>query len=430
MKKVRDTGFFFARMAFFLVVFFAISLAISSYSEAASFSKVINYQGKLTDNLGATVADGLYNMEFKLYTASSGGSSIWTNTLIQADRITVTDGLFSVLLGATSTALTGVNFDQPLYMSINIGGTTNTVSPTWDGEMSPRKQLSAAPSAFESDKLDALDSTQFARTDATNTIATSSAQTLLTMIQYGAGQILNLFSGSNQVLTVTNGGLTSIGTSTPYSNLSVWGGGTGGTNRIFEITDSASTTKFYVDQSGLASTTAIRVSNTATIDGGVVLNSTIVTQLANTGVPYSKLGFLTADTTNFSWNYTAKRLTTTYASTTALSSNNLYSFNSFSVGGTATTTINSVGDLTVAGSTTLQNFTALNATSTNLNVANTLTSGTTTVTNLISTNVSTSTFAGGVQANALNITSISATSTFANGLTLTGGCFAINGACI
>ena len=42
----------------------------------------------------------------------------------------------------------------------------------------------------------------------------------------------------------------------------------------------------------------------------------------------------------------------------------------------------------------------------------------------------TSTFAWGLQANALNITSSSATSTFANGLDLTAGCFSINGTCV
>ena len=42
----------------------------------------------------------------------------------------------------------------------------------------------------------------------------------------------------------------------------------------------------------------------------------------------------------------------------------------------------------------------------------------------------TSTFAWGVQANALNITSTSATSTFANGIDLSKGCFAINGTCV
>ena len=50
--------------------------------------------------------------------------------------------------------------------------------------------------------------------------------------------------------------------------------------------------------------------------------------------------------------------------------------------------------------------------------------------NIVATSTATSTLAGGVQANALDITSTSATSTFANGLNLTGGCYAINGVCV
>lgn len=57
-------------------------------------------------------------------------------------------------------------------------------------------------------------------------------------------------------------------------------------------------------------------------------------------------------------------LTSGRASTTVLSVNNTAFF-----GGTATTTINSAGDLFVVGSTTLQNFTFQNATSTHSNSA-------------------------------------------------------------
>lgn len=46
------------------------------------------------------------------------------------------------------------------------------------------------------------------------------------------------------------------------------------------------------------------------------------------------------------------------------------------------------------------------------------------------TTTATSTFAGGIQTNLLNITSTTATSTFANGINITGGCFSVLGSCI
>jgi|GEM_PF-3636581 len=50
--------------------------------------------------------------------------------------------------------------------------------------------------------------------------------------------------------------------------------------------------------------------------------------------------------------------------------------------------------------------------------------------NIVSTSTATSTFAGGLQTTALNVTSTVATSTFANGLNLSAGCIAINNSCI
>ena len=46
------------------------------------------------------------------------------------------------------------------------------------------------------------------------------------------------------------------------------------------------------------------------------------------------------------------------------------------------------------------------------------------------TSAATSSLVGGLSANILNISSTTASSTFANGLNLTGGCFAINGSCV
>ncbi|MEK7165173.1 MAG: hypothetical protein AAB779_04465, partial [Patescibacteria group bacterium] len=51
-------------------------------------------------------------------------------------------------------------------------------------------------------------------------------------------------------------------------------------------------------------------------------------------------------------------------------------------------------------------------------------------TSLAVTGTGTSTFSGGIQATALNLTSTSASSTFANGLVVSGGCVLVNGSCL
>ena len=103
-----------------------LCLLLAAASSVLAFNEEINYQGKLTDNLGATVTDGTYNMAFHLYTEA--GVVIWSSTT----TVPVASGLFSHMLGS-STPLTGVDFNQTLYLGVEIGGTG---SPSWDGEMS------------------------------------------------------------------------------------------------------------------------------------------------------------------------------------------------------------------------------------------------------------------------------------------------------
>src|SRR3989344_2704942 len=168
------------------LLFFLIPLFISPLLPLAAPNYQLNYQAKLTDAAGIAVSDGTYSIVFSLYTVVTGGANIWTETM----SISVVDGLFSTMLGSV-TSLTSVDFNQTLYLGINVAS---------DGEMTPRKTLGAVPAAFESNKLDGLDSTDFVRTTSTSTIATSSTQTALTINQSGTGSILTLQDSGDTVL--------------------------------------------------------------------------------------------------------------------------------------------------------------------------------------------------------------------------------------
>lgn len=124
-----------------------------------SINQQINYQAKLSDASGVAVADGTYNIKFSLYTQSSGGSAIWTASgttgVPTAIPVTVSNGLFTVLLGDTSaaggrqnafTSTTDWNAGT-LYLGVTVGT---------DSEMTPRKAIGAVPQAMNAMQLQGM----------------------------------------------------------------------------------------------------------------------------------------------------------------------------------------------------------------------------------------------------------------------------------
>ncbi|MEN9649260.1 MAG: hypothetical protein RL094_227 [Candidatus Parcubacteria bacterium] len=196
----------------------------------AAVNRQMNYQGKLMTASNVAVPDGTYNMEFKLYATAGTTTPLWTETRTSGDKVTVTNGLFSVMLGEV-TALTGVDFNQTLYLGVNIGGTS---SPSWDGEMSPRKKLGSVPSALVAETLDGKYAGQFLRSDAVN--ATNTSSTFLSLTQNGTGDIAQ-FIGTSSVsaLIIKSNGNVGIGTTTPAGAFQVHR--TSGSSDIYVTTD-------------------------------------------------------------------------------------------------------------------------------------------------------------------------------------------------
>ncbi|KND48403.1 MAG: hypothetical protein AB200_01590, partial [Parcubacteria bacterium C7867-005] len=192
-------------LSMFVVISFAFTVRVNAATWNASFNPHFNYQGRLVTPTNVDVPSGDYNMRFSLYTVASGGSPIWTETLTGSNRVTVASGLFSVMLGST-TPITAIDFNDTLYLSVEIGGTGGT--PSWDGEMSPRKTLGAVPAAMVAYTLNGYDSSQFVRSDATSTIAVSSSETALTINQTGSGNLFDVKRSGTSQFTVLPSGIT------------------------------------------------------------------------------------------------------------------------------------------------------------------------------------------------------------------------------
>lgn len=134
---------------------------------AAAPPSTMNFQGRLADASGTIMPNGLYNMRFSIYTASSGGTAAWTETRETTNRVQVTNGLFSTRLGEVSPLPASLFNNTDLYFEITMPtpatATCSTAScQTWESPMTSRQKLATSAYAFNSDTLDGLDSSAFA----------------------------------------------------------------------------------------------------------------------------------------------------------------------------------------------------------------------------------------------------------------------------
>ncbi len=139
-----------------------VSMAtVPPHQAQAATNNQLNFQARLQTAGGGIVPDGYYNVQFKLYDISSGGSALWTESHIDTNGVTagndfrlrVKNGYLTVNLGSQTTFPGTINWDQDLWITMNVGGTAQTATPTYDGEMTPRLKLTGVPYAFRAGQL-------------------------------------------------------------------------------------------------------------------------------------------------------------------------------------------------------------------------------------------------------------------------------------
>lgn len=238
-------------LGFFCFSFLLLAFANNPSTVEAATSDNLNFQGRLLNSNGSLVPDGLYNIEFKLYNVSSGGTALWTETYYDSNGITagndnrlrVVNGYFSANLGSINDTLTssGINWDQEHWLTMNVGGSAQTATPTYDGEMNPRFKLTAVPYAFAAGALvgggSSVTADQLVQLSPSSIQGTSSATSAIRVNQTGAGGLLQLQSSGTDVFSVAadglmtsagdgtfqGGGLT-LGTATQTSTITLYDG--------------------------------------------------------------------------------------------------------------------------------------------------------------------------------------------------------------
>jgi hypothetical protein len=92
---------------------FILFLLNSAYPQ---IPKMITYQGLLTDDNGNPRPTGRYDFIFSLFTDSSGGNSLWTQT----EQLQVQNGIFVALLG--SKTILNLPFKSPYWLAVSVDG--------------------------------------------------------------------------------------------------------------------------------------------------------------------------------------------------------------------------------------------------------------------------------------------------------------------
>lgn len=126
--------FFLAVTCFFTVIVLSV--------QGAGIPQMINYQGVLLDGGGDPIT-GNRSVEFLLYDVETGGTAIWSET----QNLTITEGLFNVLLGSVTPIPFRVFDDTEVYLALKVGS---------DSEMVPRKKLVSVGFAYHANSADSL----------------------------------------------------------------------------------------------------------------------------------------------------------------------------------------------------------------------------------------------------------------------------------
>lgn len=206
---------------FCLVFISLISIVFSSPAQALqTIPYKVNFQGRLTDATGNIKPDGQYNMKLSLFSATSGGTAVWSETRATTSRVQLTNGLFSIQLGDLTALSPSLFTTQPLYLEIELptpatATCSTTGCATWtEGAMTPRSPLGSSPYAFNADTLDGYDSSNFIIASQNNTFTGSNTfnntanSTAAFQIQDASGANLFTVDTTNKRLSINGPSLT------------------------------------------------------------------------------------------------------------------------------------------------------------------------------------------------------------------------------
>lgn len=221
-----------------LAIFALLTCAYVSPSPAsatAGINRQINFQGRLLNSNGATVPDGFYNIQFKIYqdgdgqsvgntTGSPAGTLMWTESHLNdnSQGVTVKNGFLSVQLGSINAFANQIDWNQDtIWLSMNIGNTDVSCTPFSnclpDGEMVPMKRMTATPYALNSGLLNGLTSSNFVQLAQGVQTDASAGPSSIFINKTNTGNLLQLQSSGADAFTISNAGDLTFGSAVDHT---------------------------------------------------------------------------------------------------------------------------------------------------------------------------------------------------------------------
>jgi hypothetical protein len=263
-------------------------------------TRMLSFQGRLTDSLGNPITTAT-NMRFRLYTASSGGSTLYDSGTCSISPDTA--GVHNVLVGSdcgAGIASSVFTENAQVWMGVTVGT---------DAEMTPRQQIANVPYALNAETLQGLPvgagvsnipyinadgdllmaaaGPQIGSTFASQTFLVTSANAI-TIQSAGSGDVtltatqsgtIKFATGGSQHGIITNGGLIGFGTSGPDAKLDVLS--TAGEQLRLTYSDGSQYTSFNTSSAGdltiAPSGADLNLTGSLTTTGDVAVNGDDIT---------------------------------------------------------------------------------------------------------------------------------------------------------
>ena len=226
VQKVVSTYFKLRFSIFFLLTFAAVfSFVIIPAYAADPFDEFV-FQGILKDSGGALVT-ATKDITLKIYTALSGGTSLWEE---EHDNVSVSNGIFTVFAGSVNSFANNLNFTNAYFLEVRIedinGNNPEILSPRIKIGGSPFSLSSARASVdFDLNKKNVINATSLNATSLEIVQTGSSLAANVTNSGSGDSFRVNDATSDTTPFLIDGSGNVGIGTTSPIAKLDVEGSG-------------------------------------------------------------------------------------------------------------------------------------------------------------------------------------------------------------